>query len=249
MLVAPTITRRQAIQISALSLIQTLIGIIGDANALDAKPMYCYLGESGWGGPHVDFFIGILLTQNPADHKGEIVSIRAFTSFRSVLRYRSTDHFKVAYGKHVIDYFLQQEEMKFFGFRVNFVNDWPDIADERHALYFGMYKKLMIRGKVNRATNSVILTQTRTTTGRDNLFWQFLTTEMGISEIRRVRAKNDDLTQLVGFLTGLTRDERKLQSEAKMSLFSYLRQSLNVESLDETHLGEHPKFNVRNLVV
>ena len=249
MLVAPKVTRRQVIQISTLSFIQSLLGVFGYANAVDDRATYCYLGESGWCGPHVDFFIGILLTENPPDHKKEISSIREYTNYRSVLRYRSTDHFKVAYGKRIIKYFLEQGEMKFIGLKVNFVNDWPNIPDERYALYFGMYKKLLLRGKLNRTTGIVIQTQTRTTTGRDEIFWQFLTREMGGPEIRRVRAKNDDLTQLVGFLTGLMRDERKLKSEAKMSLFSYLRESLDVESLDEAHLGAHPKFNVRNLLV
>jgi hypothetical protein len=249
MLAAPKLTRRQAIQISTLSLIQYLLGGIESVNALDDRPAYCYLGESGWCGPHVDFFIGNLLTKIPEDHKREIFSIRANTNYRSVLRYRSTDHFKVPYAKEIIRYFLEQDEMKFHGFKVKFVSDWPDISDERYALYFGMYKKLLIKSGSNRATRIMVHTQTRTTTGRDEIFWQFLKTELGVPEIRRVRGRNDDLTQLVGFFTGLMRDERELESEAKKSLFSYLRESLNVESLDEMHLGEHPKFNVRNLLV
>jgi hypothetical protein len=74
-------------------------------------------------------------------------------------------------------------------------------------------------------------------------------TELGISEIRRVRERNADLTQLVGFFTGLMRDGREVEAEAKKNLFSYVRGKLNVEALDEKHLGDNPKFNVRNLLV
>src|SRR5215472_14761379 len=132
---------------------------------------------------HVTFFIGSLLTQNPEDHKRELFSIRANANYRSMLKYRSTDHFKVNYAKHIIDYFLQQNEMRFFGFKINFVSDWPDNVDERYALYFGMYKKLLIRSKSNKATHIVIETQTRTTTGRDEIFWEFLKTELAGAEI------------------------------------------------------------------
>src|SRR5215469_18951727 len=113
--------------------------------------------------------------------------------------------------------------MRFFGFKINFVSDWPDNVDERYALYFGMYKKLLIRSKSNKATHIVIETQTRTTTGRDEIFWEFLKTELAGAEIHRVRERNNDLTQLVGFFTGLMRDDRELESETKKRLFSYVR--------------------------
>src|SRR5690242_4830445 len=139
--VAPRVSRRRVIEVLTLSPIQGLPRLNVDANAADDEATYYYLGESGWSGPHVALFIGMVLTRNPVDHKKAISAIRQEIKYRSVLRYRSTDHFKVAYGKEVIRYFLTQNEMRFFGFKVKIVDDWPDSADDRHALYFSMYKR------------------------------------------------------------------------------------------------------------
>jgi hypothetical protein len=65
----------------------------------------------------------------------------------------------------------------------------PDSADVMHALYFSMYKRLLTRWRINKTAKIVTNTQARTTTGRDEMFWEFLRTEMSVSDLHRVRAK------------------------------------------------------------
>jgi hypothetical protein len=246
MLVGSRVSRREVLQFSGVCVIQAAAAsYVRDANGADDKATHCFLGESGWA-----FLIGMLLTEIPDDHKAKIAAIRSDTSYRRALKYKSTDHFKETYGERLIDYFLQQDEMRFFGSKIENTNDWPDDAQERHQIYFGMYRRLLERGKLGRIARVVVRTQDRSTTGRDQLFHEFLQTKLGIAEIHRERIKTEDLTQLVGFLTGLMRDEGELGgAKTKLARSTYLRKSLKVPEIDEAYLGEHTKYNVRNLII
>jgi hypothetical protein len=239
------ISRRKIIQLSGLSVIRAGSSHSNDEHNADDKIIHCFIGESD--GP---LLVGMLLTEMPDEHRANIGAIRSALSYRRVLRYKSTDHFKVAFGERLIDYFLKQREMRFFGLRTIRFREWPDDVQERHQIYFGIYRHLLERGKLGKTPRVIIRTQDRSKTGRDQFFHEFLQKELGVSEIRRENIKTEDLTQLVEFLTGLMRDERTVgQAHAKLSLATYLRKSLDVPEIDEKVLRDHPKFNVRNLRV
>jgi hypothetical protein len=104
MLVDARVTRREVLRFSGAYVIQAAAAsYVPDANDTNDKVTHCFLGESGWA-----FLIGMLLTEIPEDHKAKIAAIRGETSYRRVLKYKSTDHFKVTYGEMLIDYFCSK---------------------------------------------------------------------------------------------------------------------------------------------
>lgn len=205
------------------------------------------IDESGNLGATAPFVVGALLTANAARHLRQFAAIRKETGYRRTLRYGSSDERKRPYARKLLEYFFAEKDLRFCAYALTSARnaDLPSNPKVREIAYHDLYRKLLSQCANKNGSLSLNL-KWRTKTGEDKFLHDYLRQNFTkISELKVVRAYQNDLMQFADLLTGcVAAEETHPDCEIKRSLVQSLKEKLSVTSLWRNSLIQHGKFSI-----
>lgn len=173
----------------------------------------------------------MLLTDSADRLNAEIERLRRETGYRREIRYSSTDEARIPFGCALIDYFVEEQGLRF---RAVIVSDqlgtWPRGAAERDARYFARYRDMLERDIQNLGSARIGLPPRRNR--RNELLQNALLPMAGGPEVERSGPTPSNIAQLAGLLAGCIRAERiGVVTQSRKTLLGYLRERLGASDL------------------
>jgi len=209
-------------------------------------PLQLYIEESGVFGGNGPFCIGALLTSDPERHLRHIRELRVIHHFRSRLLYRSTDKFKRPFTRSVINYFFRAPDIWFTARVVSkSARDQETSRSADESSYFVHYRKL-ISASVPKGHPVSLTMVNHSLGGRDELLRKYLHDEVStLNGIHVARLRENDLLQVANLYAGSVSEGEMLENKVKLYPVQQLKQSLAVETLQESKLRQSLKFRVQ----
>lgn len=211
-----------------------------------SSPLHLYIEESGVFGGYGPFCIGALLTSEPETHLKHIRELRALHHFRSRLLYRSTDKFKRAFARSVLNYFFRASDLRF---TARVISKRPSGEEPsrstQDSLYFVHYRKL-ISASVPKGHPILLTVVNHSLGGTDELLRKYLRDEVStLTSVHVTRLRDNDLLQVANLFTGSVSQGEKVENKVKLYPVQQLKRSLGVDTLQELKLRQAPKFRVQ----
>jgi len=225
---------------------RTLVGLGLSAAAGLALPARAaavpaaFVGQSGE--PHSGrFYLGLLETDDEAALRAAVAAVRQKTSYRRILRSRSTDRFKVAFATALLDALTTRSDTRFTAIEIA-LPAWPAAGAERDRLVLAAARELFADAPTGMAIKLV--------DNNDAANFGDLLSRAGPTA-RKVGyglIGNDDLLQVAAFLTGLA-NARGIASPgaAKGRLAAHLTARLAVGETGKNARARNPSFRVRSV--
>lgn len=213
-------------------------GLIAPARA--ASVPAAFVGQSGE--PHSGrFYLGLLVTDDEVALRAAVAAVRQKTSYRRILRSRSTDRFKVAFATALLDELTSRADTRFTAVEIALAT-WPASGPERDRLVLTAARELFTDAPPGA---SVRLVDNNDPTNFGELLSRAGATPrvVGFGLIG-----DDDLLQVASFLTGLANVRGILSSgAAKGRLSAHLKTRLSVGEISARSLSRNPSFRVRSV--
>lgn len=199
-----------------------------------------FVGQSGE--PHSGrFYLGLLATDDEAALRGAVATVRQRTSYRRVLRSRSTDRFKVAFATVLLDELTARRDTRFTAIEIA-LPGWPTAGPERDRLVAAAARELFVDAPANA---SVKLVDNNDPTNFGDLLSRAGPTAR---EVSYGLIGNDDLLQVAAFLTGLANARGIVSAAAaKGRLAAHMKTRLAVGEISTRSLARNPSFQVRSV--
>ncbi|HET8669509.1 MAG TPA: hypothetical protein VFM05_02450 [Candidatus Saccharimonadales bacterium] len=167
---------------------------------------------------------------------------RRRSNFRCRLRYASRNKWKAPYAKSLIDYWLDTSTINV---RVKAIGQIKEKRPTDRERWFLEQVIELVNSRSNPSQTSRLITQ-RTTVGEVNVD-ENLKRSRGVAQVLRVRERESDLIQLLGFIVGSVygsheRANFKPKNKTKLELLAYMQSKLKVRSLWSPI--RHPRLSV-----
>lgn len=181
------------------------------------------------------FVIGCLKSSNLTKTKNEFRQIRDRYNYRSELRYRSRDKFKIPFSKNAIDYFFNEPALSFYARVVSgSINEnRPDYLAKKKASYQLQYKKAIadsLKGK-----KGTVYLETRSLYGKDRALIKILEDRF-LLPVESIESSSNDLIQISDLFTGsIYGDKADVENETKLELLKYIKEKLEVEQFSDLY--------------
>jgi len=206
-----------------------------------AAPVHAaFVGQSGE--PHSGrFYLGLLVSDDEVVLRAAVVAVRQKTSYRRILRSRSTDRFKVAFATALLDELTARADTRFTAVEIALAK-WPAAGPERDRLVLAAARELFADAPPGASVKLV--------DNNDPANFGELLSRAGAAP-RAVGfglIGNDDLLQVAAFLTGLANARGTVSSgTAKGRLSAHLKMRLSVGEITARSLSRNPSFQVRSV--
>jgi len=223
------------------------LGVIAAAggvrHARAAATPACFVGQSGE--PQSGrVTLGLLVTSDEAALRAWVAQLRADTSYRRVLRSRSTDKYKIAFAGRLIDGLLAHKDTRFVALDLT-VPAWPNTSAERAALVGRLAATIFAEAPPGATIHAV---DNDDGTNFGELYSASISSPP--RTIRYSKIAQDDLLQIAAFLAGLaTGAPSSSARSAKTQLRDHLKMRLAVPDIGARSLGANPVFQVRSVAV
>lgn len=199
-----------------------------------------FVGQSGE--PHSGrFYLGLLVTDDEAALRAAVAELRQRTSYRRVLRSRSTDRFKVVFATALLDMLTARRDTRFSAIEMT-LPAWPVAGPSRDALVLAAARELFAEAPASAPIKLV--------DNNDGANFGELLSRAGPAprSVGYGLIGNDDLLQVAAFLTGLANTHGIVASgAAKGRLSAHLKQRLAVGEISTRALARNPSFRVRSV--
>lgn len=215
-----------------------LAAAVAPASAASPIPA-AFLGQSGE--PRSGrFVIGLLSTTDEAGLRAAVETLRARTSYRRVLRWRSTDRYRLAFARGLIDAVATRPDTRFSALDIDLAA-WPGRGPARDAIVGRALDELLASAPPGASV-------TMTDTGDRGKFGA-LVVAAGRGQLVTVgNFASDDLLQAAGFLAGLAASAGAgAPGVARDGLLAHLKARLAVGDIGARAANQNPAFRVRTL--
>jgi hypothetical protein len=198
-----------------------------------------FVGQSGE--PHSGrFYLGLLVTDDEAALRAAVAAVRRDTSYRRVLRSRSTDRFKVAFATALLDALTARTDTRFTALEIA-LPAWPPAGPARDSLVVAAARELFADAPANAA---IRLVDNNDATN----FGELLSHAGSTHRVSYGLIGNDDLLQVAAFLTGLANLRGVVSAgAAKGRLSAHLQTRLSVNETSARSLSRNPVFRARSV--
>ena len=230
------VTRR-----SVLGLGIAAAALPGASRAAPAAPA-AFLGQSGE--PQTGrLVLGLLVADDETALRQAVFDLRTKLSYRRVLRQRSTDRYKLAFARALIDALAQRSDTRFAAVAFD-LPPWPKRGAARDRLVRAALAEVLAAAPAGAAV-SLVDNGDRAAIG--TLVHALPSAPERV--LRFARIGDDDLLQVAALLTGLANPSRARSRSTKGELVGHLRLSLGVGEISARALSRHPRFSVRSVKV
>lgn len=197
-----------------------------------------FLGQSGE--PQTGrLMLGLLVTGDEQALRAAVAGLRARLSYRRVLRSRSTDRFKLAFARALLDMLAGRADTRFAV--VSFeLPPWPGRGAARDALV-----RRAVEAALAAAPAGVPVTLIDNGDGAN--LGTLLRALPNERDLRYRKIGDDDLLQIASLMTGLANPPRPGSRSTKGELVAHLRLSLGVGEISARALSRHPRYSVRSV--
>lgn len=163
----------------------------------------------------------------------DIKALRMAHNYRSQIKYKSSDRYKVTFSKELIDLFMDADVRLF----VKLVDNPYNQLVNKSPLYkidyrIGLYAELIQAMDIN-SSNPTIYVKSESAFGPSRSFRDKVEADEGIKfKLRAVKSHDDDVLQLTGFLIGnIVADIRgEVNNVHKVDILNYLKSKLGIQS-------------------
>lgn len=225
------VTRR-----SVLGLGIAVAALPGVLHAAPSAPA-AFLGQSGE--PQTGrLVLGLLVADDEAALRQAVSDLRDRLSYRRVLRQRSTDRYKLAFARALIDALASRSDTRFAAVAFD-LPSWPKRGAAHDRLVRAALAEALADAPAG-ATVSLVDNGDRAAIG--TLVHALPSPPR---PLRYARIGDDDLLQVAALLTGLANPSRARSRSTKGELVVHLRLSLGVGEISARALSRHPRFSVR----
>lgn len=216
-----------------------IVAAAGGVRRASAATGACFVGQSGE--PQSGrVTLGLLMASDETALRAWVGQLRADTSYRRVLRSRSTDKYKVAFAERLIDGLLARQDTRFIAFDLT-VPAWPKTPAERALLVGRIAAPVFAEAPAGVTIHAV--------DNDDGTNFGELYSASAPSPQRRIaysKIAQDDLLQIAAFLAGLTAGAPSNSTRsAKAQLRDRLKAQLAVPEIGARSLAAHPVFQIR----
>jgi len=196
-----------------------------------------FLGQSGE--PQTGrLVLGLLVADDEAALRQAVSGLREKLSYRRVLRQRSTDRYKLAFARALIDALAERSDTRFAAVAFD-LPPWPKRGAARDRLVRAALAEALAAAPAG-APVSLVDNGDRAAIG--TLVHALPSPPR---PLRYARIGDDDLLQVAALLTGLANPSRARSRSTKGELVVHLRLSLGVGEISARALSRHPRFSVR----
>jgi len=196
-----------------------------------------FLGQSGE--PQTGrLVLGLLVADDEAGLRQAVSGLREKLSYRRVLRQRSTDRYKLAFARALIDALAERSDTRFAAVAFD-LPPWPKRGAARDRLVRAALAEALAAAPAG-APVSLVDNGDRAAIG--TLVHALPSPPR---PLRYARIGDDDLLQVAALLTGLANPSRARSRSTKGELVVHLRLSLGVGEISARALSRHPRFSVR----
>ncbi|MFH1795086.1 MAG: hypothetical protein ABIK36_16000 [Pseudomonadota bacterium] len=231
------VTRR-----SVLGLGIAAAALPGLSRAAPAAPA-AFLGQSGE--PQTGrLVLGLLVADDETALRQAVFDLRTKLSYRRVLRQRSTDRYKLAFARALIDALAERPDTRFAAVAFD-LPPWPKPGAARDRLVREAFAEALAAAPAGAAV-SLVDNGDRAAIGT---LVHALPSAQSARVLRFARIGDDDLLQVAALLTGLANPSRARSRSTKGELVAHLRLSLGVGEISARALSRHPRFSVRSVKV
>lgn len=215
----------------------------GGVRGARAATPACFVGQSGE--PQSGrVTLGLLVASDEAALRAWITRLRADTSYRRVLRSRSTDKYKVAFAERLIDGLLARKDTRFVAFDLT-VPAWPKTPAERAALVGRIAVPVFAEAPPGATIHAV---DNDDGTNFGELYSASVSSPPRTMTYSKIA--QDDLLQVAAFLAGLTTGVQSNPARsAKTQLRDHLKMRLAVPDIGARSLAANPVFQIRAVTV
>jgi hypothetical protein len=228
------ITRRSVVGLG-------LAAAAGLALPASAAPVAAaFVGQSGE--PHSGrFHLGLLIAGDEAALRATVEAVRQRTSYRRILRSRSTDRFKVAFATALLDELTARADLRFTAVEIA-LRGWPAAGAERDRLVLAAARELFADAPTGMPIKLV--------DNNDAANFGELLSRAGPTArpVSYGLIGNDNLLQVAAFLTSLANGGGIVSAgAAKGRLSAHLKARLSVGEISARALSRDPRFRVRSV--
>lgn len=223
-----------------------ILSTVLSAKNNQGKHYNLYIDESGNIGIKEPFVIGALLIDSSYNYR-KITLLRTTTKFKLVLRYKSSNKFKLNFAIPLISEFFHEHKMSYSAliFPTSLNQTWESEKKIRSVIYHHNYNSL-IKQLVKRNVHINLYLEKRSTTAEDLYLKLFLEKKFENIKIFFIKKKNNDLLQLTDVLTGsIYGDIRNTKDKTKQKIIHTLKTYLKVKNLYFNSTSLQNKFNVK----
>lgn len=235
----PSATRRDCIGLAGLA--TCILGLAATPRmsvASQQNAAEVYIDESTYG--YSILGVGALVLSDISNAESWVRNARQATNFHLRLRYNSTNKFKIKYAKYIVDQLISDQQAAFYCVLVNDSEDQSPLIAEDTSI--AAYRKLI--GYINRV-NSIKRIITRTRSLEFSKIVPFLSKKHQSSTIEKADIYNTDLLQVADFLVhSAARGDETFISNVKNELNNYLKERLDVTSMQDSKLRASIKFKI-----
>ncbi len=182
------------------------------------------------------FFIGILNVENYPVHEEQLNTLRQSLKYRTRLKYKSNDKYKVEFAKTVIEYFVNNQDLSLVIKKVPYPNTGqlnnPSFASLSYQK-INFYKELLDDMLSTNKIPSKIITKYQSINGPSGIFNSKFQSETNKVFEAKV-TYNSNLLQMASFLcSSIASDVRKVaRVSKKVEVTNYLKSLLNIDSFN-----------------
>lgn len=206
---------------------------------------HLFLDESNLFSNDDIFGIGLLHSSDLQKTVNAISYLRSKNKYKSELTYRSTDKHKVQFSKDLIDFFFNEQTLKFSARVISgrIDSSRSDYSAKKESSYQLHYKQIIGDSFVD--DNSVIHLENRSLYNADKKLAQFLIKSYNAS-LEYIQYPKSDLSQLSDLFTGcIIGDTRSLTNPSKVEILNYLKNKLEIKYFSELYnIDRNGKFKI-----
>lgn len=180
--------------------------------------------------------VGILKVSKINKIIKSLSELRQQYSYYSQIKYHSNDRFKLQICKDIIDIYLDEEIRLYIKVVDNPKDQLQGLSpSQRMSFRINLYKDLLlIHGSKDKVK---VFFKTESPFGPSRDFIRRVSVDENLKmDIKTVKAKEDDIIQVMGFLTGTIMSDMRglVQNPIKLELINYLKDKLGIDSFTPT---------------
>lgn len=197
--------------------------------------------------------IGIMTCSNLEKVQRDIKQLREKLKFKCQLQYHSRNKWQGPYAKKLIDYCFESDIIRIQLFAIkNTKSNSAESVEIRELRYVNQLATSIINIKAKHPVISKLITQQRYSSEKNIRFEKKLAEQINNTPISIAKPKDNDLLQLIGYITGLyygayPTSFRTPTNRTKLDLMAYLANKIGIKTKDlwSIHkIGSNPRFRV-----